>query len=723
MLIPTLVFAVFINASLLSRLRESYVEKTAKSLSQFMESTDRNIGQIEMIREHMLSQPGLVPALNIGEVATSRTIIGELKKYAISNGHILDVGLYIEGDQYIYTSSSTHSVDSFFSGRHHYQNWSTEEFIAATQTMASRHVRPAETVLVNRVPYEVISVLYPMQFRNTKAHLLFLIDTASLAMDEIDTSFFITDSDGQLLYSQISPEVPLELYNQHKGKGYDAGGVQFIDASKYLASFVDSDQTGWTYHKITTRQHVYGDFYKIQNTFYGIVLGIMIIGGVLIYVSMVLNYNPLMKLKKFAEDISEGSQEGKDTIRSIEQALRHLVTQNTELKGRDATVGKAHFLLQLLKGRVTSKEDFRSKISTFKLDKLKGDYYFVFILVVKGKSNNNTSHKVDANMIEALVNKLLPGYIREHSESGKFMFIGSLEEKDPLAFSHHMLDVHGLLQEKLDMNIALAFSAIHQGFEQIPQCYMEAALAIDYCFIKGNNSLIDSTQLVLNEEIAAVYPQKLFDRLDYQIKNGDVDKIEEILDEIIDYVKTSNLPLYYAKGLCYQLINNISSMIEYLNYDLSIRSNETSYATALAEYDTAEELIEAVRNISINICTFIRDEKDVNKSDQITEIRNYIKENYTDSNFSVQNMAENFGMSSPAISALFRNECHMTISDYLTELRMLYAKELLLQDQQKYTINEIVGMIGYLNTSSFIRKFKSIYGLTPGQYIKHHKED
>ena len=41
--------------------------------------------------------------------------------------------------------------------------------------------------------------------------------------------------------------------------------------------------------------------------------------------------------------------------------------------------------------------------------------------------------------------------------------------------------------------------------------------------------------------------------------------------------------------------------------------------------------------------------------------------------------------------------------------------------EENCTIGDTVLKVGYLNTSSFIRKFKSIYGLTPGQYVKEHK--
>lgn len=716
MLIPTLIFTVFINFSLLSRLREQYIEDTVKSLNQVMDTTDRNISQLEMIRDHILSQPEIIPSLNLKEVVTSRKIIDEFKKYAISNGFIKDIVLYLEGDSYIYTSRSTYLIDTFFTGKQCYQDWSTEEFLDMTKNLFSPEVRPVETVAINGISYEVLSVIYPISLNNVKAYLLFLVDTTYLDIEEPTSSFFIIDSKGELLNSVISPEIPMDKFYIDDS----SGEIQLTNNKQYLSSSISSSQTGWSYYKITTAEIVYGDFLKIQHTFYGIILAIIVISIILIYVNMAVTYNPLIKLKRFAENISENNQSSKDTIGSIEAALKHLVNQNIELKGKDATIVKSHFLLQLFKGRINSEEEFKKQLTELKLDRLKGPFYFIFILSLKNREGKKSTYKIEASVLETLINQLFPGYIREHSESGKFVFIGSLESDDSLPFSHSSLDVQSLLQKELEVDVALACSSIGSSFYEIPQCYMEASIAIDYCFIKGNNCVIDSTQLVLNEEIGAIYPQKLFDRLDYQIKNGDVDKIEEVLDELIDYMKTSHLPLYYIKGLCYQLINNISSMIEYLNYDMSIKNNKLSYATVLADFDTADELMEAVRNISINICSFIRDEKTQIQDNQITEIKDYIFINYKDSNFSVQNMAEHFKMSLPMISSFFKNECSITIIDYVTELRMNYAKELLLED--KYTLNEIVTMVGYLNTSSFIRKFKAIHGLTPGQYVKHNKE-
>ena len=61
-----------------------------------------------------------------------------------------------------------------------------------------------------------------------------------------------------------------------------------------------------------------------------------------------------------------------------------------------------------------------------------------------------------------------------------------------------------------------------------------------------------------------------------------------------------------------------------------------------------------------------------------------------------------------------KKEVNQNFTDYLWKLRLDKAKELLRDTEQ--SIDEISEAVGYLNTSSFRRKFKQDTGLTPSQY-------
>ena len=73
-------------------------------------------------------------------------------------------------------------------------------------------------------------------------------------------------------------------------------------------------------------------------------------------------------------------------------------------------------------------------------------------------------------------------------------------------------------------------------------------------------------------------------------------------------------------------------------------------------------------------------------------------------------------MSMTNLSQYFKNHTQKTINDYVTNLRIKKSQELLANTDKQ--LSEIAEETGYLNTSSFIRRFKQITGVTPGQYAK-----
>ena len=67
-------------------------------------------------------------------------------------------------------------------------------------------------------------------------------------------------------------------------------------------------------------------------------------------------------------------------------------------------------------------------------------------------------------------------------------------------------------------------------------------------------------------------------------------------------------------------------------------------------------------------------------------------------------------------SALFRKQTGKRFINYLTEIRILKSKPLLLEG--RYRINEIAHMVGYENPKQFAKVFRQLEGVTPFDYSK-----
>ena len=95
------------------------------------------------------------------------------------------------------------------------------------------------------------------------------------------------------------------------------------------------------------------------------------------------------------------------------------------------------------------------------------------------------------------------------------------------------------------------------------------------------------------------------------------------------------------------------------------------------------------------------------------EMVSYIQQNFT-RKILLKEFGEQFHLSEKYISRYFKEHFHITISQYVTYLRLEHAKHLL-QDTD-IPVTEVAMQSGYQNVSYFIRSFKKTYGMSPLKY-------
>ena len=97
------------------------------------------------------------------------------------------------------------------------------------------------------------------------------------------------------------------------------------------------------------------------------------------------------------------------------------------------------------------------------------------------------------------------------------------------------------------------------------------------------------------------------------------------------------------------------------------------------------------------------------------EMVSYIQQNFT-GKISLREFGEQFHLSEKYISRYFKEHFHITLSQYVTYLRLEHAKQLL-QDTD-IPVTDVAMQSGYQNVSYFIRIFKKTYGVSPLKYRK-----
>lgn len=100
----------------------------------------------------------------------------------------------------------------------------------------------------------------------------------------------------------------------------------------------------------------------------------------------------------------------------------------------------------------------------------------------------------------------------------------------------------------------------------------------------------------------------------------------------------------------------------------------------------------------------------------IEDIKAYIELHYSENTLSVGQIADYFQMPLSTLSKLFTKNTSVGMLDYIHHVRICHARELL--ETQKYSVNDVAAMAGYLSASTFIRTFKKHEGVSPGTLIQ-----
>ena len=102
------------------------------------------------------------------------------------------------------------------------------------------------------------------------------------------------------------------------------------------------------------------------------------------------------------------------------------------------------------------------------------------------------------------------------------------------------------------------------------------------------------------------------------------------------------------------------------------------------------------------------------KEEIVKQIERYLYLHYNDSNLSIGEVAEKFCFSQSYITRLYKSQTGITPIQYVDEMRMKKAIELL--NHRSLTMDQIAEAVGYKNQFYFTKRFKKYDGVPPSKY-------
>ncbi len=127
-----------------------------------------------------------------------------------------------------------------------------------------------------------------------------------------------------------------------------------------------------------------------------------------------------------------------------------------------------------------------------------------------------------------------------------------------------------------------------------------------------------------------------------------------------------------------------------------------------------EELRRELIDLTRQICVLLKEKTDDALIDIADDIKNYVNRSYTDYNLNISSIAAAINLSPKFISKAFKDETGVGILDYINNVRIAHAKELMEKGGDNMEV--IASKVGYTNVRTFRRVFSKYEGVTPGKY-------
>ncbi|MDQ6422983.1 response regulator [Paenibacillus sp. LHD-117] len=264
----------------------------------------------------------------------------------------------------------------------------------------------------------------------------------------------------------------------------------------------------------------------------------------------------------------------------------------------------------------------------------------------------------------------------------------------------------------------LGISEKHRRLVHLKEAYLEAGRALQYAMIHLDRKItyyreIDHVLLTnyrIDETLAA-------EILDLLASPEQWIRIESIIYSTIDAMNYEGCKPHEIQAFCIQILFMISQHL----YSIHNIKSPSQTDTALFVSIRAMLLSSDVTSMKKSIADALdRMNQELNPSDQeaksshtIAKVQRYIDEHYAQ-DISLTTLSNVFFIHPIYLSRLFKEKTGKNYLDYVTEVRIMRAKELLKNPALK--VYEICQMVGYDSPRYFSKLFKSLTGMTPKEY-------
>jgi AraC-like DNA-binding protein len=266
---------------------------------------------------------------------------------------------------------------------------------------------------------------------------------------------------------------------------------------------------------------------------------------------------------------------------------------------------------------------------------------------------------------------------------------------------------HKLWQLIPGLSLAAAISDVHRSLSEFDLAYAEASMVIiEDNHIGQYNSLLQGGAMSCNQFLQIIV------RLSSRLQSNEFCEATKVLGQLKGLF-SKRLHRSFSLSRQQLLFIIIDSCLLSLSGNESVPKDVVIRLTAKLNANNRQAAPEKILEVLAQAFDQLQTDTDPQRI-IAREIAAYVDTRFTESQLSSASVAAAFGISASKLSILFKREFNKGFLDYLHNLRIEKAIELL-----KFTDNStasIMQMVGYTSRDTMTRAFKRYKGVTPKWY-------
>ena len=750
LLIPIVIIGLVTYVNSAKMIKNDFQEKISFNMEAASDTIDLYIRSAqetgvgffndESIQMYLVPRDMQTPLIRAGLWRIPRII---QRNENIVGGFADSIFVYVDNDV-VYVRDGLNEFDTFFNQIHSYEDYNVGFWEKTSES--KQYIQLLPKTIVKEKSLGVQKAVVPLVLRSQvlKHNITIVIDIDVNSIEETlrgnsvfnSTAFIVVDDNNQLIYDshgffeQLRSRFEDDV-NRDKEANHD---ILKLDGTDYILSSIKSDLYGWRYYAITPYSELSNLTIGILQMTVALSIFFIILGVILSFIFSYNIYDPIKKIKDTIYqknellEMSGNENIQMDELDMIGLFIRSLADNNLQYKEKfDLYTNEyvEYSLFSLLKGHKLSDKTTLEETLVDEFNFVNEQYICCSIFFDFKKYFYEDIHEAERlyvlneikKVLQGVLSDFLPVYVVNYRQN-IYVCIFSIENNEyNEALTEGLKHILSLFRnDEQYFTITMGISRSFNDINDLRTSFNEAMTAISKRSKDESFQIISADNISMSDKFIYTFfdEQKLLNCL----KSGDPCNVDGLIDEIFEKNIQSEASYAHIVQLAKELQNLGVRFLAERGQD--IEAIESAFLDPDA--DAKEELNFSVDvyDIKQKIKEFFHHIIDLSgiqfnsrQGNLVSMIMQYIDENYM-KDLSLELIADEMGVTAKYVSRVFKENAGMLLTDYINEIRINKAKELLRDTVMK--VQDIGQQVGIDNRTTFLRVFKKVEGVSPTEY-------